>query len=264
MKSSLTKGMICLKDGLNIEYRVCALEYLLSEDGSFEYRFYPNYEVIDLLDVRTFQGIPGLDLDLRKEVYVRENIVPVFVSERVPSKKREDFHELLQKEGMTYMDPIEYLIKSKERYSGDRFYLIPYQAPKTVDVDKIKGKANAFGLTKMILAHLASNNRVCLRESEINDPKVFKTLHYLYWMQCKNLKDKQAQGIKAAQEEGHYAGRKKKKVDILVFLDFLDRVKRKELTNKQAAQQLGISIDKFYRVRKELQNQDGTLLPLLK
>ena len=263
MKSSLTKGIICLRDGVNIEYRVCALEYLLSEDGSFEYRFYPNYGVIELLDVGTFQGIPGLDLDLKKEVYVRENIVPVFISERVPSERREDFHELLQKEGMSYMDPIEYLIRTKERYSGDDFYMMPYEEPKTVDVEKIKGKANAFGVTKIILDNLASNNRVCLEGSEINDPKVFKTLHCLYRMQYQNLKDRQAQGIKAAKEGAHYAGRKKKNVDALVFLDYLDKIKKKELTNRQAAEKLGISIDKFYRVKKELQNQNDTLLPLL-
>ena len=50
MKYSLTKGIICLKDKLNIEYRICVIEYFLNEDETFEYRFYPNYEVIDLLE----------------------------------------------------------------------------------------------------------------------------------------------------------------------------------------------------------------------
>ena len=91
MKSSVSKGIICLKDELNIEFRVCVIEYILNEDETFEYRFYPNYDVISLLSDNLFQGIPGLNLDLKKEVYIRKNILPVFISERVPSKNREDY-----------------------------------------------------------------------------------------------------------------------------------------------------------------------------
>ena len=66
MKSSVSKGIICLKDNLNIEFRVCVIEYILNEDETFEYCFYPNYEVISLLSDNLFQGIPGLNLDLKK------------------------------------------------------------------------------------------------------------------------------------------------------------------------------------------------------
>ena len=260
MKHSLTKGIICLKDKFNIEYRICVIEYLLNEDETFEYRFYPNYEVIDLLDSDLFQGIPGLNLDLKKEVYIRKNIVPVFISERVPFKNREDYYELLQKVNMTFMDPIEFLIKSKERYSGDKFYLINYDKPKTVNIDEVKGKANVFGVIKIILQNIASNNQVYLDGYKINNSITFKTLHYLYKMQYKNLKDKQKEGICIAKNDGHYQGRKEKYVDILAFYDLLEKVKNKDLTNKQAAQLLGISIDKYYRTKKKLQNQNDTLL----
>lgn len=56
-----------------------------------------------------FQGIPSLNLDLKKEVYVRENILPTFILERVPSKNREDLYDLLKSVNLTYIDPIEYL-----------------------------------------------------------------------------------------------------------------------------------------------------------
>ena len=263
MKSILTKGIICVKDNLNIEYRVCVIEYLLNEDETFEYRFYPNYDIIDLLDSSVFQGIPGLNLDIKKEVYIRKNILPVFISERVPSKNREDYYELLEKVDMTYMDPIEYLIKTKDRYSGDCLYLINYEKPKKVVIDEIKGKANAFGISKMIPQEIASNNEVYLdKNNKINNKSVFKTIHYLYRMQYKVLKDKQKQGIALAKKSGHYVGRKPVLVEAIRFFDVFERVKRKEITNKKAAELLGVSINKYYRLKKELQNQNDTLLQL--
>lgn len=80
----------------------------------FEYVFEPNYFLIDLLDSKYFQGIPGLNLDLKKQEYIRKNIIPTFISERVPQKNREDFYELLEKLNMKSMDPIEYLIRTDD------------------------------------------------------------------------------------------------------------------------------------------------------
>ena len=108
MQSHLTKGIICVKDELNIEYRVCIIEHLENEDGSFEYRFFPNYPVIDLLNSDVFQGIPGLHLELKEKVYIRKNILPVFISERVPSVNREDYYEILDEVNMKFMDPIDF------------------------------------------------------------------------------------------------------------------------------------------------------------
>ena len=44
------------------------------------------------------------------------------------------------------------------------------------------------------------------------------------------------------------------------MVETLEKVQRKELTNKQAAEKLGISIDKYYRVKKKLQNKNDSLL----
>lgn len=127
MQTYLAKGIICVKDELNIEYRVCIIEHLENEDGSFEYRFFPNYPVIDLLNSDVFQGIPGLNLELKEKVYIRKNILPVFISERVPSINREDYYEILDEVNMKFLEPIEFLIRSKQRYSGDHLYVIKYE-----------------------------------------------------------------------------------------------------------------------------------------
>ena len=49
------------------EQDICDITYSLNSHDSFMYVFKPNYFVCDLLSSAIFQGIPGLNLDLRKE-----------------------------------------------------------------------------------------------------------------------------------------------------------------------------------------------------
>lgn len=72
MKSFESRGTICLKGQNNFIYKICKITYRLFEDESFEYVFEPNYFLIDLLDSKYFQGIPGLNLDLKKQEYIRK------------------------------------------------------------------------------------------------------------------------------------------------------------------------------------------------
>ena len=123
MKSITSEGLICVRDKNNTEYRVCRIIYTLNEDETFKYVFRPDYNVIAQTDSSFFQGIPGLNLDLHKPEYVRDNIVPTFISERVPQPNREDLYDLLAHLGMEYMNPIEYLIKTDMQYSGDKLYV---------------------------------------------------------------------------------------------------------------------------------------------
>ena len=95
MKTYISKGKICIKGHYNLIYAVCDITYQLNEDDSFKYVFEPNYSVIELTDTSFFQGIPGLNLDLKKKEYIRTKI-PTFISERVPSRNREDYVELLE------------------------------------------------------------------------------------------------------------------------------------------------------------------------
>lgn len=104
MKQITTTAMICLDDDLGLTYCISKIEYLLREDDSFSYIFTPNYSVIDLLTSEWFQGIPGLKLELRKSRYVRENITPVFISERTPGENRENLQELLKECHMDYLN----------------------------------------------------------------------------------------------------------------------------------------------------------------
>ena len=112
MREITTQGDICLKDQYDFTYKVADIIYTEREDETFVYEIKPDYSVIDLLDAKDFQGIPGLDLDLKKESYIRENVIPVFISERAPGKNREDLWPLLKKYDMQYLNQLEWLMRT--------------------------------------------------------------------------------------------------------------------------------------------------------
>ena len=124
MKSSTTSGTIVHTDRHGVAYRICALEYTVYEDETFRYVFTPDYDMIDLLPRNEFQGIPGLDLDLHLKQYVRENVEPVFITERTPGPNREDLYDLLESVGMTYLNRLEWAIRTDMRYRHDRLTVV--------------------------------------------------------------------------------------------------------------------------------------------
>lgn len=260
MKTYESKGTICVKGPFGLAYRVCEIEYRWKEDDSFCYRFTPHYPVMELLSPYYFQGIPGLNLDLKKEQYVRENRIPTFISERVPSPKREDYSELLEKVGMEYMDPIEYLIRTKEQYSGDLLFIVPSEPKKTVKFDfEAVNETNAV-LIKNVLEVLCAGDDVLIN-GQIIDDKNRKAFHDVfiafYARSCASQKEKQAEGIKKAKSNGQsYRGRKPIHVDTMVFLKALKDVEKGKLKPKDAAKNLGISIDKYYREKKRMPLRD--------
>ncbi len=256
MKTYTSKGTICIAGQFDLIYRVADIFYYLNDDDSFKYVFKPNYAVTELISSWYFQGIPGLNLDLKKEEYIRENRVPVFISERVPSPRREDYFELLEKVNMDYMDPIEYLIRTKERYSGDKLFVVPYEDKKTVILNKDTHDTNA-SLLKKILKEICFGNDVVINNQTINDSnrKIFHDIFMdLYSRSYELRKEKQKEGILEAKNNGKYRGRKPIEVDEMKFLDLLSKVEEKEMSPKEAASILGISIDKYYRIKKKLQN----------
>lgn len=123
MKEMITSGVICLDDEYGFTYWIADIKYIEKEDESYRYEITPNYSVIDLLPERLFQGIPGLDLSVKKETYVRENMHPVFISERSPGENREDLWLLLEKCDMEYLNRLEWLIRTDTRYTGDEMYV---------------------------------------------------------------------------------------------------------------------------------------------
>ena len=254
MKKIENSGIICINDKNNITYYVCKITHTLYEDESFSYTFIPNYEIISLIPNDIFQGIPGLDLSLKKDKYIR-NITPTFISERVPNKNRENLQEMLDEVNLEFIDPINYLINTKKQYSGDNLFVIPYKEKEIVNIDKLSKNNNTHDIIVLIIKKIAKNNDVIYNDILINNTNrkdIFTILYKLFEINYVNNKIKQKEGIKAAKENNKYKGRKSIYVEKIKFLDMLDRINNKEIKINEACKEMNISIDKFYRLKKDI------------
>lgn len=256
MKEYISKGIICIKDKYDIVYHLCVITYILYEDDTFEYIFEPNYSVVGLLPTSFFDTLPGINLDLKKKKYIRKNITPTFISERVVGKNREDYFELLKERNMDFMDPIIYMIRSKKQYSGDRLFVVEYKDKNIVNIDIKNDKTNMAGYIKKILLEIGKGNDIRIVDTSINDDNRKQIYNLLYTLYSKSIdynKKKQKEGISKAKSENKYKGRKPIRIEGFKVLEMANRVKNKELSSKEAAKALGISIDKYYRELKKLQ-----------
>ncbi len=252
MEKHITKGIICLEqDG--IEYEISKIEYYYYDDNNEKYVFTPYWEVIDLLPSSVFQGIPGLEMSLRKKQYER-NIVPVFISERTPSENRVDLWDMLKACNMTYLNRLEWLIRTDTRYFGDNLYVNRYEEKKSLtkanDLTKfhygdklnISSISNLGKEMKTIIKILL---RIVASGAELNAPElnITNTNRKEYFNLLFTLNHKM-------YEEGiiHKRGRKKIKVSIPELDEKYILYCEGKITREEAMKQLNISSQStFYR-----------------
>lgn len=254
MREIETRGDICLKDDYNFTYKVAEIVYTEREDESFVYEICPNYSVIGLLDSKDFQGIPGLDMDLKKKSYVRKNVIPVFISERTPAKNREDLWELLKECDMQYLNQLEWLIRTNTRYSGDKLFV---QRPKNkeIKVESIKMLGNRSAvICRKMLETICYGDEVISQTLTINDRnrrQYFDLLLALYSTERKYLDAQRSNGIKQSVKKGNYKGRRKIRIDKLaaqeIFLDY----QNKKINSAEGAELLAVSKSTFLRRYRE-------------
>ncbi len=253
MNSFVTNALICLKDDLGLEYVVSQIEYEIWENEDFEYRFRPNYSVIELLDSSIFQGIPGINLELHKEEYVRRNSVPTFVSERSPSQNREELWQLLEDCNMNYLNQLEWLIKTDTKYIGDRLYVkaIENKMSDVVNVDcKIQSLKRSYDVQKLLLSKICQGMTVEY-DGFIIDDKNRKTcydlLYRLFRRESKRMAKLQSDGIDNAKKNGKYQGRKAIQVDDTKLYEVYQKYKNHRISAEEAAKMLNMSLSTFYR-----------------
>ena len=257
MRKLTTMGFICLDDDYKFIYKIAKIEYEEWEDGTFNYIFRPFYNVIDMLPDHLFQGIPGLDLSLKKAVYERKNIIPTFISERTPSEHREDLWALMEESGMQALNRLEWLIKTNKRYSGDRFFVMPFDGE-----DAVSYKAHSMydlvrrsdSLNKKLLEIICFGDYLYADDIVIDDksrPYYYRLLMPMYIREFERKKRLRMRGIEKAKEQNVYKGRGKIKIDPLLF----DKVSNDYLHGKISADQasliLKISRATFFRRLRE-------------
>ena len=253
MNSSVTCGVICMDGPFGVVYHVCAITYTVWEDDSFEYAFEPNYAVVDLLSAPDFQGIPGLDLSLRKRRYVRHNRVPVFVEERSPAPNREDLWALLEEQGMDHLNRLEWLIRSGMRYGGDNLYVRRFDdsdAGRTVDEARVVADSQTTEhAMKALLQALARGDALMLPDGGKAEPAARKALHEtLIALLGKGEEYRRRQ---RGEHEVGERGRRRIVVEDTRFDEALRDVKHGRLTVDEAAERLGISRSTFFRRKRE-------------
>lgn len=260
MKSKTTKGMICLDGPYGLVYQIGIIAYTVFEDESFRYEFIPKWEVIDLLELPDFQGVPGFDLDVRKDVYVRENITPTFISERAPAENREGLWQLLDDVGMDYLDKVEWLIRTDTRYIGDSLYVRSLESLDDLgDVSAeigviVTSAQNSMHALQAILRRLCAGAPIEF-EGDIVGSEARKVLHgTLLALLVKSYayrESKRKDAACASDQGGVHAGRKRKALDKILLAETLDMYSRGVLDAEQAACRLDISMATFYRRLKE-------------
>ena len=247
MKENRISAMICLKDGLGIEYRLCRIDYISAEDGHFSYVFRPDYAVIDMLSPPLFQGIPGLDLDARRDEYVRKDMVPCFISERTPGENRIDVNELLKNAGMDHLNRLEWLIRTETQYFGDSLYAVRYEEPRTVDMTN---RTVTFDSAAMdILNEICAGNTVVLKDLVIDDSN--KTQMYFL---LRDLLVGNRLAVKRMRKDGELprAGRNRKGIPEKDLREAKERMENGFMTAQQAADALGVSRATLFRKLKQL------------
>jgi hypothetical protein len=272
VKKHVTKATIFAVDQLSDKYPVCCLEQIYYEDDTFEYIFKPNYSVISLLASEVFQGIPGLNLELRKERYVRKDRIPTFIYERTPQKNREDLWELLEEVGMDTFNHLEWLIRTDKTYTGDHLIAEAYQKPRVhrspaaahcgdrfilKDIKSIS--TDNYALIKFL--HDVTIQGATLEADDFtidddNRKTIFALIHPLYENEVMKRKATQKIGINKAKKAGKYTGRKKIHVSIPLLHEVIQRRDRGELTLEEAMNELGIqSKSTFYRRVREFKEK---------
>lgn len=256
MREIVTRGYICLDDEYGFTYRIAQIEYCEKEDGNYSYTFIPFYNVIELLPTKLFQGIPGLDLSLKKEKYVRENMTPVFISERTPGENRENLWELLEACNMEYLNRLEWLIRTDTRYSGDLMYVI--RAEETLPNIEIENlgtlDSRSAGLVKRLLEVICYGGTVKTREFSIDDSnrkELYTLLMTLYSKEKKYIETQKKEGIRKAAKMGKYKGRDKIQIDDSRLMEIMWEYESNKITGAEAASKLNISLSTFNRRYRE-------------
>lgn len=261
------------------KYSVAKIEYESFFNEEYQYIFTPYWDVIDALDTSVFQGIPGITMELRLEKYYRVNMQPVFITERSPSKNREDLWELLEEVDLTYYDRFEWLIRTElvcgndnlivERFREETREFTYEEAARRTDElqygDRViihnqeQVSKNPAVYTEKMLRLLATGAVVSFQQDGLqidveNRDSAMMLLRQQYYAMKLWEKSHHQEGVDRARKRGDYRGRKRIAVDPSRLKEVAALFRQKKITEKQAMMRLGLaSRSTFYRRLKELE-----------
>jgi hypothetical protein len=254
------------------------IEYQHFDDESYQYILSPFWDIIDGLPTAVFAGIPGIKMEKRLENYYRVNYEPVFITERTPSKNREDLWELLESVGLDYYDRLEWLIRTPMRAANDnlivermrntkeifdfnhsKYDLKRLQYGDKIIVNCIQDFGHTPGSLSLTLAGVlfAGADIIVKTENKVFSKSERSALIPFviaeYYAAVRERKSLQEKGISAAKNKGKYKGRAKIEIDNTKLEEAIKKFRTKQISIDEAMSMSGISSrSTFYRRIKDI------------
>ena len=263
-----------MKSGEKIS--VAQIDYQEFDEENFQYVISPYWEIVDGLPASVFQGIPGIDMDLRLKDYYRVNYIPTFIAERTPSESREDLWELLESVDLDYYDRFEWLLRTKMRAANDNLIVERRRIEETVGqfasgiisglqygdkviVESMESIADTTaGLTDGMFNIVTSGIDVVTESGQILVDAMTRAamIPYMVAQRIMSRRERislQQAGIEQAKKDGKYAGRKPTLVDENVLRQVAKELDEGIITIEEAMKRTKInSRSTFYRKLRNL------------
>ena len=263
-----------MKSGEKIS--VAQIDYQEFDEENFQYVISPYWEIVDGLPASVFQGIPGIDMDLRLKDYYRVNYIPTFIAERTPSESREDLWELLESVDLDYYDRFEWLLRTKMRAANDNLVVERRRIEETVGqfasgiisglqygdkviVESMESIADTTaGLTDGMFNIVTSGIDVVTESGQILVDAMTRAamIPYMVAQRIMSRRERishQQAGIEQAKKDGKYAGRKPTPVDENVLRQVAKELDEGIITVEEAMKRTKInSRSTFYRKLRNL------------
>jgi len=274
--SYINSGIIkaVMKNGDKVS--VAQIDYQEFDEENFQYVISPYWEIVDGLPASVFQGIPGIDMDLRLKDYYRVNYIPTFISERTPSESREDLWELLDSVGLDYYDRFEWLLRTNMRAANDNLIVERRRMEETVIqfasgvisglqygdkviVESLETIADTTaGLADGMFSIVASGVDVITQSGQVLVDAMTRAamVPYMITQRIISRRERAAnrqEGIKQAKINGKYTGRKPIEVDENALRQVSKELDEGLITVEEAMNRVKIkSRSTFYRKMKTL------------
>ena len=275
--SYINSGIIkaVMKNGDKVS--VAQIDYQEFDEENFQYVISPYWEIVDGLPASVFQGIPGIDMDLRLKDYYRVNYIPTFISERTPSESREDLWELLESVGLDYYDRFEWLLRTNMRAANDNLIVERRRMEETVKqfasgvisglqygdkviVESLETIADTTaGLADGMFSIVAGGVDVVTQSGHVLVDAMTRAAMVPYMITQRIISRRERatnrqEGIEQAKKKGKYTGRKPIEVDENALRQVARELDEGLITVEEAMKRVKInSRSTFYRKLRGLQ-----------
>ena len=274
--SYINSGIIkaVMKNGDKVS--VAQIDYQEFDEENFQYVISPYWEIVDGLPASVFQGIPGIDMDLRLKDYYRVNYIPTFISERTPSESREDLWELLESVGLDYYDRFEWLLRTNMRAANDNLIVERRRMEETVKqfasgvisglqygdkviVESLETIADTTaGLADGMFSIIAGGVDVVTQSGQVLVDAMTRAAMVPYMITQRIISRREREtnrqeGIEQAKKKGKYTGRKPIEVDENALRQVARELDEGLITVEEAMKRVKInSRSTFYRKMRGL------------